>query len=92
MGATGFVLGIVTIGSRTIKTVGSSLTKLSPSRSYATQIGAAVAVLLSSVLGLPVSTSHCLIGSVVGVGIGQQCMGTDGGLDASMLKRIIITW
>jgi len=92
MGAAGFVVGIVLLGSRTISTVGSNITALTPSRSYATQMGAAVAVLASSVLGLPVSTSHCLIGSIVGVGFAQQCTGQKSRMDLSVLKRIVMTW
>merc|ERR1711865_178643 len=92
MGAVGFVLGIVFLGSKTISTVGTKITKLTPSRSYATQIGAALAVLASSVIGLPVSTSHCLVGSVVGVGLVQTCMGVKGALSLKMLKKIALGW
>ena len=51
LGAIGFVCGIVTLGSRTISTVGTKITRLTPSKSFATQIGAAVAVMTSSALG-----------------------------------------
>ena len=61
LGAIGFLLGILIIGSKTISTVGTKITKLTPSKSFSTQIGAAVAVLASSVVGMPVSTSHCLV-------------------------------
>ena len=64
-----FVLGIVTIGSRTIATVGSKITKLTNSSAFAVQSGATLAVLLSSAAGLPVSTSHCLVGALIGIGI-----------------------
>jgi len=92
MGAAGFCFGIVTMGSRTITTVGNKITKLTPSRSYATQIGAAVAVLSSSVAGLPVSTSHCLVGAVIGVGLAQKLTGTDSPLQLNVLKKIVIGW
>lgn len=50
VGGAGFCFGIVLLGSNTISTVGTKITKLTPSKSYATQIGAAVAVLMSSAL------------------------------------------
>jgi PiT family inorganic phosphate transporter len=90
-GSAGFVLGIVTMGRLTIKTVGTKLTTLTPSKSFATQMGGAVAVLGSSALGLPVSTSHCLVGSVVGIGVFEQVMKT-GHLNLAMLSRIALAW
>ena len=59
----------VLLGERTITTVGSKITKLTPSRSFAVQLGTAVAVLSSTVLGLAVSTSHCLVGAIIGIGL-----------------------
>lgn len=92
LGATGFVCGIVVLGYKTIATVGSKITTLTPSKSFATQMGAGVAVLGSSVLGMPVSTSHCLVGAVVGVGVAQRCTGARGTVNSSVLKRIVIGW
>merc|ERR1712100_317149 len=83
--------GIVTMGRLTIKTVGTKLTALTPSKSFATQMGGAVAVLGSSALGLPVSTSHCLVGSVVGIGVFEQMMKT-GDLNVHLLRRIALAW
>ena len=92
LGAGGFVVGIVTLGSRTIRTVGGKITTLTPSKSFAVQMGTAVAVLSSTVLGLAVSTSHCLVGAVIGVGIVGRAVGTGGELNASMLKKIVVGW
>lgn len=90
-GSAGFVIGIVTMGRMTIKTVGTKITTLTPSKSFATQMGAAVAVLGSSALGLPVSTSHCLVGSVVGIGVFESLTKT-GKLNLSVLARIALAW
>jgi phosphate/sulfate permease len=92
IGASGFVIGIAILGERTISTVGGKITKLTPTKSFATQMGAAVAVLTSSVLGMPVSTSHCLVGAVVGIGIADRCMSGSGELNFNVLKKIFIGW
>merc|ERR1719262_496143 len=90
-GAAGFVIGIMTMGRLTIKTVGTKITELTPSKSFATQMGGAVAVLGSSSLGLPVSTSHCLVGAVVGIGVFQSITKT-GGVNMKVLSRIFLAW
>jgi len=92
IGSGGFVFGIAALGSRTIATVGGKITTLTPSKSFSVQIGAAVAVLSSTVLGLAVSTSHCLVGSVVGVGIASRISKAGGSLNGKMLLKIFIGW
>jgi phosphate/sulfate permease len=49
-------------------------------------------VLGCSILGLPVSTSHCLVGSVIGVGLAQKALGVQGALQLGMLKKIVMGW
>mmetsp|Transcript_42080 Transcript_42080/g.85921 ORF Transcript_42080/g.85921 Transcript_42080/m.85921 type:complete len:799 (-) Transcript_42080:69-2465(-) len=90
-GSAGFLIGIVTMGRLTIQTVGNKITELTPSKSFATQMGGAIAVLSSSALGLPVSTSHCLVGAVVGIGVVQKCMAT-GSVNMVVLGRIAVAW
>ena len=63
------------------------ITTLTPSKSFSVQIGAAVAVLSSTVLGLAVSTSHCLVGSVVGVGLAAKISRAGGGLNGKILLK-----
>lgn len=95
LGACGFVLGIATLGSRTIATVGGKITRLTPSRSFAVQMGTAVAVLSSTVLGLAVSTSHCLVGAVIGIGATERLLrgaASEAQLNLGMLKKILIGW
>lgn len=93
LGAAGFVFGIMTLGANTIGTVGSKITKLTPSKSFSTQMGAAIAVLSSSVVGLPVSTSHCLVGAVIGTGLAQKVLGSGkNALNLAVLKKIIMGW
>jgi phosphate/sulfate permease len=52
----------------------------------------AISVLGCSILGLPVSTSHCLVGSVIGVGLAQKALGVKGALQLHTLKKIIFGW
>ena len=93
LGACGFVVGIVLLGSRTITTVGSKITRLTPSRSFAVQMGTAIAVLSSTVLGLAVSTSHCLVGAIIGVGVVDKARGRkDAELNMSTILKIVIGW
>ena len=93
LGSCGFVVGIFLLGSRTIATVGGKITKLTPSRSFAVQLGTAVAVLSSTVLGLAVSTSHCLVGAIIGIGLCDKLRGSsDGELNGSIILKIIAGW
>ena len=92
-----FVAGILAVGSRTIATVGSKITKLTHSSAFAVQAGATLAVLLSTAIGLPVSTSHCLVGALIGTGVAARYTpSTDGRerapLDLKVLRKIVVAW
>ena len=65
----GIVLGLVLYGRKVIETVGHKMTKITPSRGVSVEIGVATAVLLASYIGMPVSTTHCAVGSIVAVGL-----------------------
>lgn len=85
-------VGILTWGHKTIGTVSNKITALSPSKAFAVQLGAAVSVLTSSVVEMPVSTSHCLVGAVIGVGFAERVLGKGNNIDWGVLSRIAISW
>jgi len=87
-GGLGIVVGIVTYGHRIIKTVGKKITPLSYSRGFAAQISAALVVLLATFRGLPISTTHCVIGAVTGVGL----VDSKDAINIKILKKIVVTW
>lgn len=69
VGALGIVIGLVTYGHRVIRTVGSTITELTPSSGFAAELAAAITVVVASGASLPVSTTHTLVGGVIGVGL-----------------------
>lgn len=69
LGGVGIVLGLAMWGYRIILAIGVKLTKLTPSRGFSIEIGAAITVLLASRIGIPVSTTHCQVGATMGVGL-----------------------
>jgi PiT family inorganic phosphate transporter len=88
LGGTGIIIGLATWGWRVIETVGKRITELTPSRGFAAEFSAAVTIVLASKLGLPISTTHTLVGAVLGVGLAR-------GLEALNLKTvrdIVISW
>lgn len=88
LGGIGIVVGLATWGWRVIETIGKKITELTPTRGFAAEFGAAATVVFASRLGLPISTTHTLVGSVVGVGLARGLEA----LDLSMTRDIIISW
>jgi inorganic phosphate transporter, PiT family len=88
LGGVGIVVGLATWGWRVIETIGKKITELTPSRGFAAEFGAATTIVLASRLGLPISTTHTLVGAVLGVGFAR-------GLEAVNLnttRDIFISW
>ena len=80
--------GLFAFGGRVMETVGGKITELTPVRGFCAQFGAATTILVCSRLGLPVSTTHVLVGAVVGVGF----MRGMGFLDMRLLRNIGSSW
>jgi len=80
--------GLLAFGTRVMETIGKHITEITPVRGFCAEFGAATTILICSRLGLPVSTTHVLVGSVVGVGL----MRGMGALDLRILKNIGLSW
>ena len=88
LGALGIVLGLATYGWKVIKTVGKNITELTPSRGFAAELAAASTVVIASSTGIPVSTTHTLVGAVMGVGIARGI----GALNLRVIRNIMLSW
>jgi PiT family inorganic phosphate transporter len=88
IGGVGIVIGLATWGYRVMETVGKKITELTPSRGFAAELGAATTIVLASRLGIPVSTTHVLVGAVLGVGLAR---GIDV-LDLRVVGQILVSW
>ncbi|KZZ45709.1 MAG: inorganic phosphate transporter [Saccharospirillaceae bacterium] len=88
VGALGIVAGLITFGHRVIATVGSGITELTPSRGFAATLAAATTVVVASGTGLPISTTHVLVGAILGVGL---AMGA-GSLNIRKVGSIFVSW
>jgi len=88
LGGIGIVVGLATWGWRVIETVGKKITELTPTRGFCAEFGAATTILLASKLGLPISTTHCLVGAVLGVGLARGIRA----INLNILKEIVLSW
>lgn len=88
LGGFGIVLGLATWGWRVIETIGKKLTELTPTRGFAAEFGAAITILVASRLGLPISTTHTLVGAVLGIGFARGIEA----INLGMTKDIVISW
>jgi len=88
LGATGIVAGLATMGYRVIVTIGRNITELTPSRGFAAELAAATTVVIASGTGIPVSTTHTLVGAVLGVGVARGVSA----LNLGVVGKIFLSW
>ena len=88
LGGIGIAVGCLTWGKKVMKTVGNRITSLTNTRGFSVDFGAATTVLICSKLGLPISTSHTVVGAVIGVGLARGLEAVDLGV----IKKIIVSW
>jgi PiT family inorganic phosphate transporter len=88
LGGGGLVLGLITFGHRVLETVGKKITEITPSRGVAAGVAATLTVLVCTRMKLPVSTTHTLVGAVIGIGLARGI----GGIDRSIAKKIFTSW
>ncbi len=88
IGGIGIVIGLATFGYKVIATVGKQITELTPSRGFSAEIAAASTVVLASFTGIPISTTHTLVGAVLGVGFARGI----GAIDLRVVSNIFMSW
>jgi PiT family inorganic phosphate transporter len=88
LGGAGIVVGLATFGIRVISTVGKKITQLTPSRGFAAELAAATTIVIASGTGIPISTTHTLVGAVLGVGLARGIEA----IDLRVVARIFVSW
>ena len=90
LGSAGIAIGVMTWGWRVMETIGKKITDITPTRGFAAEFGAATTILVFSMpfLAVPVSTTHTLVGAVVGVGLA----GGAKAVDFRVFGKIAASW
>jgi len=88
LGGIGIVVGLMMYGKKVIETVGNQITELTPSRGFAATLAAATTVVLASGTGLPISTTHTLVGAILGVGLARGMAA----LNLTVIRNIFMSW
>ncbi|MFT5221430.1 MAG: PiT family inorganic phosphate transporter [Planctomycetota bacterium] len=88
IGGVGIVLGLAMYGKKVIATIGKKITELTPSRGFACELAASTTIVIASGTGLPISTTHTLVGAVLGVGLARGI----GALNLGVVRNIFMSW
>ena len=88
LGGAGIVVGLATWGYKVIGTIGKKITEVTPTRGFSAEFSTALVVLVCSRIGLPVSTSQVLVGSVIGIGFAKGIVA----VDFKVIRRIMACW
>jgi PiT family inorganic phosphate transporter len=88
LGGAGIVVGLATFGRHVIATVGNKITQLTPSRGFAAGLAASTTIVFASGTGMPISTTHTLVGAVLGVGMARGIEA----IDLRVVGRIFVSW
>ncbi|NJE26867.1 inorganic phosphate transporter [Thermococcus sp. MV5] len=88
MGGLGIAIGVATYGYKVMETVGKKITELTNTRGFSIDFSAATVVLIASWMGLPISTTHTVVGAVIGVGLARGVKA----INKDIVKDIIISW
>ncbi len=91
LGGLGIAVGLAMFGHRVMRLVGTKVTKITPSRGVAADLSTMVTVLTCSKLGLPISTTHTLIGAIIGVGLARGITAINRKVVASIFTSWLVT-
>jgi len=88
LGGAGIATGLIMYGHKVIATIGKGITHLTPSRGFAAELAAGTTVVLASATGMPISTTHTLVGAVLGVGFARGIAA----INLNVIRTIFISW
>lgn len=88
LGGAGIVVGLACLGYKVMAAIGVNMVKVTPSRGFSIEIASSLVVLFGSAIGLPLSTTHCKVGSTVGVGLVEG----KNGVNWSLLYGVFAGW
>ena len=88
IGGIGIVIGLATYGYKVIATVGNKITELTPTRGFSANLAAGITIVLASFTGIPISTTHTLVGAVLGVGLARGIAS----IDLRVVGNIFMSW
>lgn len=88
LGGFGIIVGLACLGYKVMAAIGVNMVKVTPSRGFCIEIGSALVVIIGSTIGLPLSTTHCKVGSTVGVGLVEG----KNGVNWSLLYGVFAGW
>uniref|UniRef100_A0A7S1X941 Phosphate transporter n=1 Tax=Tetraselmis chuii TaxID=63592 RepID=A0A7S1X941_9CHLO len=89
LGGFGIVLGLATYGYKIMCAIGVKMCRITPSRGFAIELGAAIVIVVGSQLGIPLSTTHCQVGSTIGVGLLES---VKKGVNWKLVGRVVVGW
>ena len=87
-GGVGIVIGLATWGYKVIEMIGKRITELTPTRGFSAEISAALTIVIASIIGMPISTTHTLVGAVLGVGLARGMAS----LNKKAIRDIFASW
>lgn len=88
LGGLGIAIGVATYGYRVMETVGKRITELTNTRGFTIDFSAATVVLVASWMGLPISTTHTVVGAVIGIGLARGVKA----INKEVVRDIVISW
>jgi len=88
LGGVGIAIGLSTFGHKVMRLVGERVTEITPSRGVAADIAGMTTVLVCSKMGLPISTTHVLVGAIIGVGLARGITA----INRNVVKSIFLSW
>jgi PiT family inorganic phosphate transporter len=88
VGGIGIVIGLATYGRKVMATVGKKITHLTPSRGFAAELAASMTIVVASSTGMPISTTHTLVGAVLGVGMAKGISA----INLTVVRGIFTSW
>jgi PiT family inorganic phosphate transporter len=88
LGGIGIAVGLATFGYRVMRLVGEKVTEITPSRGVAADLAGMTTVLICSRMGLPISTTHTLVGAIIGVGLARGITA----IDRNVVRSIFVSW